>query len=148
MRVWIPGWLHARDFLPRMFLLLLSEVWGRRRKEGNKWKQTGRDRENKTLFVSTLKLCLSVQFFQAFFPPSLYFFYCAHPAIQHLSLPGWMNSSIQKDYFAELGTGSGMGQRAAVGGGGACVCVCVCVWGEGGFCMLRTLCKAAKKSTV
>lgn len=115
-------WLTAYFFGRYIYIfLLLTKVWGR-----EKEKQAGRDIANKTLFVSTPKLCLSIPIFQL--PLFSLLFYCAHPAIQHLSLPGWMNSSIQKDYYAERKTEGGMGQRARrrrrrrkMGGGGGVI---------------------------
>lgn len=46
----------------------------------------------------------------------LLFLYCTHPALRHLSVLGWMNSSIQTHYYAERRARGRIGMR---GGGGA-----------------------------
>lgn len=47
-------------------------------------------------------------------PNFFLFLYCVHPAILHLSVLGWMNSSIQKHYYAERRAGGRIAKR---GGG-------------------------------
>lgn len=39
--------------------------------------------------------------------------YCVHPTIRHLSVPGWVNSSIQRHYYAKRRAGGRIGKRGA-----------------------------------